>query len=174
METQKSSQTQIMLNYGLILGFIGILMNVALYALGKTYEPHWSQAVIGFAIMIAVIILAIKKYKDLNGGYLSLGDALKIGLGIALISGIISVIYSLIFTNFIEPEYYNRMAEIQQQKILEKYPEISDEQLEASMEMGKKFSGPVITSAFALIGSLFFGFIISLIGGAIMKKSNEV
>lgn len=173
MENQKSTPKQIMLNYGLILGFTGILLNVAMFAIGKTYDPHWSFMVIGMGITIAILILGIKKVKELNGGYLSLGEALKTGLGIALISGIIGAVYTLVFTNYIEPEYFTRMAEVQEQKMLEMNPSISDEQLEASLAITAKMSGPVIGSAMNIVGSLFIGFIISLIGGLILKKSDE-
>ncbi len=50
---------------------------------------------------------------------------------------------------------------------------MSDEQLEVSLEMASKFLGPGVTSAMTLAASLFFGFIISLIAGLIMKKSEE-
>jgi hypothetical protein len=173
MKDQEMSPKQIMLNYGLILGFASILINVVLYAAGKTYDQHWSVGVVSIIITVAVIILGIKKIKELNNGFLSLSEALKTGLGIALISGLIAVVYTLIFTNFIEPEFFARMLEVQQQKMLEAYPNFTDEQLEASMAMAKKMSGPVMTSAIAIIGSLFIGFIISLIGGLIMKKSDE-
>jgi uncharacterized membrane protein (DUF106 family) len=173
MENQEITPKQIMLNYGLLLGFASVLINVALYSMGKTYDPHWSVGVISIGVTVVIIILGIKKIKELNNGFLSLSEALKTGLGIALISGIITVIYTLIFTNFIEPEYFARMLEVQQQKMLETYPNFTDEQLEASMEMAKKMSGPAISSAIAIIGSLFFGFIISLIGGLIMKKTDE-
>ena len=173
MENQEITPKQIMLNYGLLLGFASILISVALYAMGKTYDPHWSVGIVSIGVTVVVIILGIKKIKELNGGFLSLSEALKTGLGIALISGLITVIYLLIFTNFIEPEYYARMMEMQQQKMLEAYPNFTDEQLEASMEMAKKMSGPVMTSAITIIGSLFFGFIIALIGGLIMKRTDE-
>lgn len=173
MENQKISPKQIMLNYGLMLGFASILINVAVYAMGKTYDQHWSVGVISILITVVVITLGIKKIKELNGGSLSLSEALKTGLGIALISGIIAVIYTLIFTSFIEPEYFSRMLEVSQQKMLEISPNMSDEQLETSMAISKKMSGPTVTSAMVIIGSLFFGFIISLIGGLIMKKSDE-
>ncbi len=173
MENQQTSAKQVMLNYGLILGFAGILINVAVFAMGKTYDPHWSVMVIGILVTIAVIVMGIKKVKESNNGLLSLGDALKTGLGIALIAGVISVIYTFIFTNYIEPEYFERMAEVQQQKMLEQYPNMSDEQIENAMEMTKKMSGIGMTAAVSLIGSLFIGFIISLIAGLIMKKSEE-
>jgi hypothetical protein len=41
------------------------------------------------------------------------------------------------------------------------------------MAMVEKFSSPAVTTAFVLIVSLFFGFIISLISGAILNKSDE-
>lgn len=173
MENQEITPKQIMLNYGLMLGFASVLINVVLYAAGKTYDQHWSVGVISTLITVAVIILGIKKIKDLNGGFLTLSEALKTGLGIALISGIIAVVYMLIFSNFIEPEYFARMLEVQQQKMMETYPNFSDEQLEAYAETAKKMSGPMITSAVVIIGSLFLGFVISLIGGLIMKKSDE-
>ena len=173
MENQKSSSTQIMLNYGLILGFVGILINVAVFAMGQTYDPHWGVAVVGIGVTIAIIILGIKKSKEMNEGYLSLGQALKMGLGIALISAIVGIIYTFIFTNYIEPEYYARMVEVQQQAILDKFPNFTDEQIEAANANVEKMTGPVFGFAMALIGSLFIGFIISLIGGLIMKKSKE-
>ena len=173
MENQEIAPKQIMLNYGLMLGFASILISVALYAMGKTYDPHWSVGVISTTITVVLIILGIKNIKELNGGFLTLSEALKTGLGIALISGLILVVYNLIFVTFIEPEYFARMLEVSQQKMIEAYPNFTDEQFEASMEMAKKMSGPYINSAIIIIGSLFLGFIISLIGGLIMKKSDE-
>ena len=156
-----------------MLGFASILISVVLYAMGKTYDPHWSTGVISILVTVVVIILGIKQVKALNGGYLSLSEALKTGLGIALISGVIAVLYTLIFTNFIKTEYFSRMLEKKKKKMLEISPNMSDEQLEASMAISKKMSGPTVTSAMVIIGSLFSGFIISLIGGLIMKKSDE-
>ena len=113
----------------------------------------------------------IKKVKELNGGFLSLSDALKTGLGIALISGLISVIYTYIFTTIIEPDFFINLAQIQEQKLID--AGMTDEQIETQLGLMAKMSGPMITSAFAIIGSLFFGFIISLIAGLIMKESKE-
>ena len=173
MEKQEITPRQIMLNYGIMLGLASVLINVILYSMGKTYEPHWSVGVISTLITVFIIILGIKKIKDLNGGFLSLSEALKMGLGIALISGLVTVIYTLIFTNFIEPDFFARMMEVQQQKMLEQNPQMTDEQLEAINAISGKMSGPIISSAVAIIISMFLGFVISLIGGLIMKKSDE-
>ena len=57
--------------------------------------------------------------------------------------------------------------------MIEQNPNMTQDQIDMSMEMAKKFSTPAITSAFALVGSLFFGLIISLVAGLIMKKENN-
>ena len=173
MENQKSSSTSIMLNYGLILGFASILIGVANFAFGDIYKPHWIMSVISIAASISIIVLGLKKIKENNGGYLKLGEALKTGLGIALISGIVYVIYFFVFANYIEPEYFTNLAKVQEVTLLETYPNFTDEQMENAMEMSKKFSGFGMIAAIAIIMSLFIGFIISLIAGLIMKKSDE-
>lgn len=170
MENQTASPKQIILNYGVILATISILLNVIMYALGKHYEQDWKMGVIGFVIMAAVIFMGIKKFKEFNGNILSLGQALKTGMGIALIAGLIGVVYTLIFMNIIEPDFMDKMMEIQRQNMIENYPNLTDEQIDMQMEMGKKFANPWVSSAFQLIGSLFFGFIIALVSGLILKK----
>ncbi len=170
MESEKKSSSKISLHYGIILGIVSVLISVVVYALGMHYDQDWKMGSIGIIAMIAVIFIGIKKFKEFNDGYLTVGQALKTGIGIALIGGIISVIYSYIFMTFIEPDFMVNTMEKAQETMIEKYPQLSDEQIEAQIEMMNKFSGPAITSAFTLIGSLFFGFIISLISGFILKN----
>ncbi len=173
MEDQKSSTKQIMLNSGLMLGFISILISVANFAIGDIYKPHWAVSVVSIIATIAVIVLGIKKVKELNNGYLTLGEAIKTGLGIALVSGLLFLIYFFVFTNFLEPEFYVRSLEVKEQAVLEMYPNLTDEQLEGAMAMQKKLNGPLFTSAILLIVSLFFGFIVALIGDLVMKKVED-
>lgn len=173
MENQKSQTQQLILNYGLILGFLSIIFSVFRYAIGKHLEQDWTVSFISFAFMFAVIGYGIYLFKQANEGYLTIGEGLKIGVGIALIGGIISVIYTLIFVTYIEPDFANQLIILQQEQILEKYPDFTDEQLEAASNMTKKFSSPFAMGAFAIIGSLFFGLIVSLIVSLFMKKNKE-
>ena len=50
---------------------------------------------------------------------------------------------------------------------------MTEEQIESSKSMMEKFSSPAITSAIGIIAAAFFGFIISAIAGAVMKKTEE-
>ena len=170
MENQVNSKS-IMLNYGLILGVISVLSSLTLYATGNLIKFGWVAGIIGFIAMIVIITLGIKKFKLENNNILSFGQAVKVGIGIALISAVVGIIYNLIFLNFIEPGFQEQMMEVQRQAWQEQ--NMTAEQIESAEGIAKTFSGPAITSAFAILGSAFFGFIISAIGGAIMKRSAE-
>jgi len=174
MENQTNTTTpkKIMLNYGLIFGFVSILISVTNYAVGNIYKPHWSVQVISFLAAIAFIVMGLKKVKESNGGNLTLGESLKTGLGIMLIGAIIGLIYTYIFMTFIEPNYMNNMMELQQQK-MQANPNMTDEQIEAGMKIAKKFSGFGVIAIAGILWSLFLGFVISLIAGLIMKKAPE-
>lgn len=170
MEDQISSK-KIILNNGAILGVIAIVISLIVYALGMSLQQPWQQSVVSLLATIVVIVIGIKQFKELNGGFISWGQSVKIGVGIALISSLISVIYTQIFVNFIEPEFMSQLLEVQKQQWLDQG--YNDQQMESAESMYGLFSAPAISSAVGLIGGAIFGFIISAIAGAIMKKSQE-
>ncbi|MGJ8593443.1 MAG: DUF4199 domain-containing protein [Aquaticitalea sp.] len=172
METQKLQARKFILNYGLILGVISILIGVVMYVTNLYIEKSWISSLLSILVMIVIISYGINEFKKHSGGFLNLGQALKIGVGIALVAGIIGVIYQLIFINFIEPDFMEQMMQLQFDKMIEDNPDMSQEQIDMSIEMAKKFSSPWITMAISIVGSLFLGLIISLIAGLVMKKES--
>ena len=73
----------------------------------------------------------------------------------------------------IEPTYFEDMAKVQEQTIIEKYPNLTDQELEGAIKGSAMFLNTGANITMTLIFSLFIGLIISLIGGLIMKKSEE-
>lgn len=172
MENKKST-TQIMLMYGGILGLLTIIINLLNYSFGNIYKPHWIINILIYLLMIVFIVLGLRCFKQSNDGYMKLGQAIKIGLGISLISAIIGIIYMFIFANVIEPDFMTNMKAFQEQMMYERFPDMDEAILEKQLEMSQKFMTPGIMAAFALAGSLIIGLIISLIAGAFMKKDPE-
>lgn len=167
----KNSGKNIIVNYGLILGGIAILISLVQYSLGEHLTPNPIYGVISFGLMIAAIVLGIKKLKELNQGYISFGEAVKVGVGIAVVSALISIIYNLIFIYFIEPDFLDQMLQKQEEDMFNKG--MKEEQIKAAMAMANKLKGPFISSAVGIVASAFMGFIVSAITGAIVKKSKE-
>ena len=173
MENQNSA-TKFMLKYGAFLALSTIIIGLLNYSFGNIYKPHWIINLLNFLLMVAFIVLAIKAFKDSNNGFLKFGEALKIGLGVALISTLINIIYFYVFVYVIEPDFMTRMSEFQQQMMYEKFPDMPEEQLEVALEMNKKFSTPLAISLLLIVWGLFIGLIVSLITGAVMKKEESV
>jgi len=170
MENQANSKS-IILNYGLYYGVAGILLNLVLYALGMHLDPGFTGMLLGIAIMTVFTILAIKKFKSENNSFMTWGQGVKIGLGLILVGIIINLIYQQIFQNFIEPDFMEQVMALNEQKLVDMG--LTQEQVEAQMEISQKFSSPLMQSAFVLIGGLFLGFIVSAITSAVMKKTEE-
>ena len=171
MENQELKTSKYALRYGLILGGISIVFGIMLYSLDMQYEQGWQIGLVNIIIMIAVIIMAIIAFRKDNGGLLSLGQALKVGIGTALIAGILGIIYQMVLMNVLDPDFMANMMEIRKGEMIAQNPNMTQDEIDAASEMMQKFSGPGITIAFGLIGSVFFGFIFSLIGGLILKRS---
>ncbi|WP_117884028.1 DUF4199 domain-containing protein [Aureibaculum luteum] len=172
MENQDNSKRKsVMMNYGLLLAFFTIIVSVINYAFGNAYEPHWSINVISLIAMVVAIFLGIKEYKKQNGSFLSLGQGLKVGVGIALISAIISAIYIYIFAKFIEPDFVDNIIEIQRQKFLEN-PNMAEEMIDTIGENTRQYFF-AYTIGSILIFSIFLGFVVSLIVSLAMQKKED-
>ncbi|MEC7173354.1 MAG: DUF4199 domain-containing protein [Bacteroidota bacterium] len=171
MENKKITTAQIATSFGLLLGGINILYGIMLFTLDMHYQNDTATSLIGYGFLIGIIIWGIMRFKKINNGYIKLSEALKTGVGTALISGIVIAIYFVIMSQYIDPEFINKSIEYQKQKMLQENPEISLESVDKIFDMQKEFSGPIITSGFIIIFNLFFGFIISLVVGLILKKS---
>lgn len=174
MENQQATAKKFVLNYGLLLGIVSVIFGVIMYVTNVYLDPGFIYSAIGFLVLIVIISLGIKAFKTENGGYLSLGEALKVGIGVAVIGGIITAIWSFVLMNYIEPEYMNQLMEVQREKMVEMQPDMTESQMDAAMEMSSKMSSPIMLMAFSLIGNLFFGLVISLIAGLIMKNKNPM
>ncbi|RDY61227.1 DUF4199 domain-containing protein [Flagellimonas nanhaiensis] len=168
MEEQQPKTGKFSLNYGLILGLVSVAFGVMLY----TQDLHTSQSpalmVIGIVLAAVVTFLAIAAFKKANGGYLTLGQALKIGAGIALIAGIVGILYNFVLVNYIDPDAPSKIMDARLTPALES-GQITQQQFDMQKEQSIKFwwmGYPVI-----LIINILIGLVLGLVTGLILKKA---
>ncbi|MBV7268627.1 DUF4199 domain-containing protein [Winogradskyella luteola] len=171
MEHQKPTAGKFALNYGVVLGMVMLSISVIMYVTGMALEGVQWPAVIYYIAFPVAIIYGISQYKKSNANTLSLGDALKVGLAIAIISALVYVVWIFLFNYVIDPEFTAQSLEIVKDKMLEN-PNMTEEQIKQSLEWAEMFSSPSAASAFWIAMSLFFGLIYSLIGGLVMKNNS--
>lgn len=175
METNsKSSFKKLALNYGLLTGLFSILLSVIVYVMGSyLVKPWWSTVLITLA-GFGITYYAILQYRSLLNGFLTLGQAMKLGVAIALIAGIVAALSNYVFVTYIEPGLIDEMIELGRQQLEESGNSLSDEQIEMSLEMSKKFMQPWMMAAMGVISSVFMGVIYSLVAGLILQKKNPI
>lgn len=172
---EKVSPAKSGIQLGVLFGVIMILEFVIMYIIGmeSLIDSPVGLTVnllnfIGFPFLF--IILACNNYKkNLNNGFVSFSECLKIGVTLMFIAGLIYAIFNIIF-NLIFPEFIEEMMSILKSQTIKKSPELTPEQLEMALSMQRKFLSPGISGAFTVAMYSFFGLIYSLIIGAIVKK----
>ncbi len=169
-DPQPLSSNKIILTYGFLLGLLTIVLQVISYVMDAHIDRPWWSTVILLAITIGVIVFGISVYKRENNSFLSLSQALKIGIGIALISSILITIFNFFFINYIDPNFIEKTLEFTRRQ-MEEAGTLTKEQIDASMEMTSRFMQPWIMNAISILGGIFWGFIISLIAGLAMRKT---
>lgn len=172
MENNTPSVSKFALPNGAILGILLIVIVVIMYVTGMLYEGTQWPMYIYYLIYPFFIGYCIYVYRAKNGGFLKLSQALKVGIAIAAISGLVYAIYNVIFAYVIEPGFAERMLDVARDNMLEQNPNMTDEQLEMGLSIAEKMSNPLLGGAFFIVMSVFFGFIYSLISGLIFKREN--
>ena len=168
MEANPPKTGKFSLNYGLILGGLGVIFGLMLFL----SDAHTSQSpvnsIISIAMSIGVIFWGILNFRKANDGYLSIQQALKLGAGIALIAGIITILWTVLLSNVLDPDFPSKIMDARLAEAAET-SNLTPEQLQQQKEMGLKFwwfGYPVI-----LVVNIIIGLVIGLVGGLIFKKA---
>ncbi len=125
---------------------------------------------VSLVLTIVFIVLGMIQFKKANNGFMSFGQALKIGVGIGLVGAVIGILFNQVIINVIDPDTMTKAMEFQRQQL--EATGLPSQQIDAQMGMAEKFSTPVFQIAFGLIGSILFSFLLSLIPALILKKSD--
>jgi len=155
--------------YGLYYGAFLVVFSFILYS--TKLDGNLLLNLTGWGIFIGVMVMAMRKFKEGNEGYMSFGQGMGVGFFYTLITGIISSIFDTLYLTVVNPQ----MLQDQLDKSiagLESNPNMSDEQIETGAELAQIFSHPVILFFIALFGAFIIGIIIALIVAAVIKKDN--
>ena len=120
--------------------------------------------------LAAIIYLATKARRDNSGGFISYGQGLGTGVGVAFFASILVAFYTYVFFNFIDAEMLEEMILRAEDQMYDQG--MPDDQVEIAMEYTRKFMLPGPMAAMVVLSYTIVGFIISLITSAILKKED--
>ena len=163
------------LEYGIFTGIVLICWGLMLYSLSAHYENSWTRFFVEITIQIVGIILASLSYKKKNSGFITIKETLKIGVGLSLIISIFSVLYLLILSNFIEPDFFDKTYELSYNYYMEYYPEALEMQGISDKNKFLELSHSRTNYAYIFIPVTlsFIGLIMSFLIALFIKKINK-
>ncbi len=174
METKPRSLFQNSLIWGLITGGMLILFSLFLYIFDLMGNK--SMAYFSYLLIVLGLVLGTLQYRNKSlGGYISYGQSLASGVLIALFAGIISALFTFIFFTYVDPAAYQAIVNAQFEKVANDLSAkgLTDEQIDNAIEMGKKFSSPLITTLSSMFMTPLVGTILMLIISIFIKKNNN-
>lgn len=173
-----TSPSKFALPYGAIFGAIMVLQFAVTYSLEIDPIGNKSVGIVinllnYFILPISFILIAGNNYKkQINNGFISLGEVIKIGILILLIGSIIYSVFYAIFVN-IEPDFIETTMQLTRSIMINENPSLTTEQIDMALDIQKKFMQPQLMAPIAIAMYSFIGLVYSLIIGAIIKKEQK-
>lgn len=155
------------IRYGVLTGLVSIIVTFGLNIAHLEASP---LKYLSSVVMIVGIILAQRDFKQRNSGFMSYGEGLGVGVIVSAVIGVISAVFTYIYTVFIDPEILTRAME-KARADMEAKGNLSDAQIDQAMALSSRFTSGPILWALIIIGTIVIGLIVSLITSAIIKNS---
>jgi hypothetical protein len=161
-------------------GLYGVYVIIALFVInwfvtGGERGNFKTGEVIGWTgILISVIFVyfGLKYYREhQNGGRLSFGEGMKLGLLIVLIPSLAFGLFNLIYVKVIDPEFLNAYYnyEVAQIKASNTGAEL-ERKLSQMAEDKKMFEGPVIPFVAMFFSVFLVGLVVTIISTLLLRR----
>jgi hypothetical protein len=165
--------------FGLISGAISVVMMFGTLPYADRIGFDKSE-VIGYTTMVLsflMVFFGIRSYRDnVDGGAITFGKALSIGLLITLISCVCYVAsWEILYFNFM-PDFLDKYAAhmVEQAKSSGASDSAILAQIQAIQKMKERYNNPIYNVAITFIEPLPVGLIITFLSAAILRRKRQV
>ncbi len=163
----KPSILKIALKWGLLTGLVSIIY--ALFGfVTESFGNFLITLLVSLIISILGIVMALKEFREKNGGYMTYGEGLLLGVGAMVIASILSGLFAMLYMQFVDPMIGEKMVDATLEQ-MEGFG-VDADALEEQREMILAENTPLNQLWGALKNGLFGGLFLSLIISAIMKR----
>jgi hypothetical protein len=156
------------MNWGAVLGLLLIMLSLVLYLLDMGESK---AAGASYGLIIGVICYGMLNRRKEQDGFISYGEGLATGTAIAFFGGVIGGFYSFIHMSFIDTDQVARLLAGVEDQLFESG--MASSQVDMMMGIYQKIFRPAPMFIVGVLGSTFFGFIVSLIAAAVFRKKDE-
>lgn len=158
------------MRFGLYYSLSAIAIDLIFFVFNISYTGY-VNGILKTILAVIVLYFAMKfRRQEMPGNYLTYSQGLGIGTWTVLFGSLVISVYSLIYTQYIDPDGIERtMREVKQQMIAK---DNSEEEIEAALGMMRKMKSPAFSVPLIFIGSFINGFVLSLIVAIFTRKKD--
>ncbi|MEX6690048.1 DUF4199 domain-containing protein [Danxiaibacter flavus] len=154
---------------GIIITLILIVFGLVIYFTGNMQNKVLGS--VQYAILCVGIIWACINYANQMDGYVTFGNIFAHGFKTTAVVIALLSVYTFLALKFIFPDMIDQALE-QARKEMESKNQMSDEQIEKGLEIGRKYFVPFVIGGLVLFFAII-GAIGSAIGAAVAKKKPQ-
>ena len=155
--------------YSIILAACSFAYTLIRYYTGLATST--GMGLLGLVIAIVILVVALKKYRSLNGGYMTFGAATLAAFMIDFLGSVISSAANAVYLAFVDKSILPAMTEITMTQ-LQQTPGLDKQTLEMITGIYKNFVfTPVGLFILGCVAGVIIGIILALILAAILKKN---
>jgi len=155
------------IKYGLLIGIISIAITLVLYMF--KLEQNRFFGFLPLIIMVAVVIMAHKEFKDKGDSYMSYAQGFGIGFIMSVVSSIVGALFHFVY-HIVDPSVIARMKENNMME-MEKSG-YSDEQIESTLAIMGKVLTPIGITLIGMVSGIVMGIIVVAIITIFTKKNS--
>ena len=172
MENQiQEHRWQIIAKFGLIYTLLSVGLNLISYITGTQISLKYLISIANFLVVFGAIFYGMRAIKtEIQAGFITYGQAFKVGVFISIAASILLAIYFYIFLTFIDVDFIENMTVEAKRQLIESGA--SEEEIEKQMEVMSYVKSPWVMVAGGFIGNFFYGFIASLLMAFFVKKED--
>jgi hypothetical protein len=162
--------------YGFILAISSAFLTLVLYFLGFHSDPAklgmgrgiGSACILVIGISCTALGVKARRSEVPASEPFGYGSALWAGIVISFVAGVLGAIFNYIYVAYINTEYSDVMLQFQMDKLQAKG--MTGAQLEQAEKFTRFFMSPLPLAFSGMVIGLFFGFLISLVVAAFLKR----
>jgi hypothetical protein len=166
---EETSTARVALKWGVITGLALIVYSTLLYTLGQM--ANGMLTVVIYVIIAVGLVLGMREYRTLNGGYLNFGEGVGLGALLSAVAGLLSSAYTVLYSTVIDPGVQERMMDQMRDQL--ETQGMSDDQIEKAVEIAQMFQSPGLQFIIGIFGTILIGVVFSLIIAAILRQSKS-
>ena len=155
---------------GVYMGLFFILYSIPAFVFNLNTSILYS--LLSYLIIIVVLAWSMNEFKNSNDGFMAYGQGVSLGALLSLVGSAISAGFSVLYMQLIDPAYIQRTLANSRIMLEERYPNFTDDQIEASLKFSEQVMQPYILFPASVIVLTIIGVILSLIVAAFVKKTN--